>query len=764
MISHPFAQCFSCRCMSAPGSCSRCFEDSRLRVTHGEFIFQVFTAKISNIMNMKKSVLLLCLSASSLQAGVTYPETVKKPVENVYHGVTVSEFYRWLEEADDEKVQQWILEQNAYTRNYVDDLAHTDAIREAVTRIMTSEEVSYLDVVEAGGVYFALKDQPPAQQAFLVTFADPDHPEEGRVLLDPNRKSDAGAIAIDWFEPSFDGAYVAVSLSSGGSEAGDIHLFDVKTGEQVFEVIPRVNTGTAGGDLAWMPDNSGFFYTRHPREGEKPEADLNFYQQVFYHELGTDPATDRYEMGKGFPRIAENEVEMEPASGQLLLTVQDGDGGQFAHYLRSVDGDWRQFSRFEDGILQATFAGPDYLFVLSREHAPKGKILKVSTQTLEWSESDVIVPECDDTIINSFYRSAPSLLATKHRLYVLYQKGGPSEIRVFDHDGNALAAPEQETVADIDGMEALSGEDILFRSISYTHPRYYYRFAAEKQTTEKLRISTRSSTDFSDVSVTRDFAVSKDGTLVPVNLLIPEKAKGNPRTPFIMYGYGGYGVNMAPRFRETLRVLFDLGFGYAVANIRGGGEYGEAWHQQGMLTRKQNVFDDFAAACEFVLEKGYTDREHLSIMGGSNGGLLMGALLTQHPDLMRAVVSYVGIYDMLRVELSPNGSFNIPEFGTVKDAKQFEALYAYSPYHRVQEDIHYPAVLFLTGANDPRVDPMQSRKMAARLQAANASAYPILLRTSFNAGHGMGTPLSEQIEQTVVVYQFLIHELGVAQQ
>jgi prolyl oligopeptidase len=229
----------------------------------------------------------------------------------------------------------------------------------------------------------------------------------------------------------------------------------------------------------------------------------------------------------------------------------------------------------------------------------------------------------------------------------------------------------------------------------------------------------------------------------------------------VLYGYGGYGVNLTPRFQAAHKVLLEQGVIYAMANLRGGGEYGEAWHLQGNLTNKQNVFDDFAAAARHMIDRGYTSSDKLAILGGSNGGLLMGATMTQYPDLMRCVVSFVGIYDMLRVELSTNGAFNIPEFGTVKNPDHFRAMYAYSPYHNVRDSVAYPPTLFLTGANDPRVDPMQSRKMTARLQAATGGENPILLRTSADAGHGGDTALSERIEQTVDVDAFLLYFLGV---
>ena len=266
--------------------------------------------------------------------------------------------------------------------------------------------------------------------------------------------------------------------------------------------------------------------------------------------------------------------------------------------------------------------------------------------------------------------------------------------------------------------------------------------------------------DFSDIEVLRETAVSKDGTKVPMTILRRKGTKLDGNNPALLYGYGGYAINLTPAFDPSLRPLFDRGVVYAIASLRGGGEFGEAWHKAGMLTRKQNVFDDFAACAQHLIDQHYTSLAHLAIEGGSNGGLLMGAALTQHPELFHAVVSHVGIYDMLRVELFPNGAFNVTEFGTVKDPEQFKALYAYSPYHHVKDGKAYPAVLFLTGDHDGRVDPANSRKMTARLQAATSSHAPVLLRTSSNAGHGIGTTLSERIAQDTDVFAFLFDQLG----
>ncbi len=688
------------------------------------------------------------------------PETKKVPVSDTFHGVTVTGDYRWLEDATNASVGKWSDAQNGYARKALDKLPNVEAIRARVTEILAAKTVSYGGLTHRRGMIFALKRQPPKQQRFLIVTDSLDSADSARVLVDPNTIDPTGATTIDWFVPSANGKLVAVSLSTGGTESGDVHLYETATGREVHEVIPRVNGGTAGGDVAWSPDGFGFFYTRYPRGNERPKEDMDFYQQVYYHKIGTPTMADRYEVGKGFPRIAEVQLDMDPATGRFLATVQDGDGGEFAHYVRTQDGTWQQFSKFGDRVIQATFGANDDLFVLSRAKAPRGKILRITIPTLDVRLAETVVPEGKDTIVSSFMGS-PSILATDTKLYVEYQLGGPSEIRVFDHHGKLLDAPKQLAVSSVGGLTRLGGDDILFANSSYIEPSARYRFSPTTGKTVKTSFATQSPVSFEDTKIVREFATSKDGTKVPVNIIMPKDTRLDGSNPCVVTGYGGYGISLSPRYRATRRILLDQGVVVAVANLRGGGEYGEQWHLQGNLTKKQNVFDDFTAVLKHMIDRKYTTSKRLVIIGGSNGGLLMGATMVQHPKLMKAVVSHVGIYDMLRVELSPNGAFNVPEFGTVKNPDHFKALYAYSPYHNVKDGTNYPATLFLTGANDPRVDPMQSRKMIARLQSANASSAPILLRTSHDTGHGGGTPLKERIAQSVDVYAFMFDQLGV---
>jgi prolyl oligopeptidase len=310
------------------------------------------------------------------------------------------------------------------------------------------------------------------------------------------------------------------------------------------------------------------------------------------------------------------------------------------------------------------------------------------------------------------------------------------------------------------GLDSWHGDDAIFGNVSYVKPFAWFTYDPASKRVSRTALYMTSPVEFDDIEVVREFATSRDGTKVPLNILYKKGTKRDGRNPTLLYGYGGYGISLTPSFDVTRRIWFDAGGIYVTANLRGGGEYGEAWHKAGNLTHKQHVFDDFIAAAEHLIKRHYTNPSKLAVEGASNGGLLMGAFLTQRPDLARAVVARVGIYDMLRVELDPNGQFNVTEFGTVKNPEQFKALLAYSPFHHVRNGVKYPAVLLTTGANDGRVNPAQSRKMAARLQAATASNLPILFYCTASAGHGIGSSLKDRIAEQADALSFLFDELG----
>jgi prolyl oligopeptidase len=694
------------------------------------------------------------------------PTTERKSVTDTYQGVKVTEDYRWLEDAGNPKVQQWTEAQNARTRAVLDKNRDLPKLRKRLKELLTDPSPSYSDLQKRGGVLFAMKKQPPKEQPFLVTLRSADDPSSAKVVLDPTVLDAKGKTAIDFYVPSPDGSKVAVSLSQGGSEEGYLHVYDVASGKEVGEMVPRVQFATAGGDVAWDADGKGFLYTRYPRGTERPKEDMNFYVQVYHHKIGTPTEKDSYEIGKDFPRIGEVFLDASDDGSQFLATVQKGDGGEFEHYLRGPDGKWTQLSHYADENSAAAFGrGSDKgLYLLSRKGSPRGKIVRLDLEHPDLAKAVTMVPENAVAIAGLRFgnnRLVTNFTPTATGLFVVDVDGGPSQVRYFGRDGKTKAVVPLPPVASVNESLSIGGDEILLNVETYLTPPAWYAYRPGDTQLRPTALAKTSPADFSDCEVVRDFAPSKDGTKVPLNIIRKKGIQLDGSNPTLLYAYGGYGINLSPKFAPARRVWLDAGGVYVVANLRGGAEYGEEWHKAGNLTNKQNVFDDFAAAARFLIDHKYTKPNHLVIEGGSNGGLLMGAALTQHPELYRAVVSHVGIYDMLRVELHPNGAFNVTEFGTVKDPAQFKALYAYSPYHRVKDGTRYPAVFLLTGANDGRVDPANSRKMAARLQAATASGQPILLQVSADSGHGIGDNLSAEIERAADVDAFLFERLGI---
>ena len=694
------------------------------------------------------------------------PANTIQPVIDDYHGVPVVDGFRWLEQADDPNVKTWTAAQNRRTRTYLDALADRAGVEARLVALFGQVTPSYSGLVSRPGRLFALKFQPPNQQRLLVTLTSADDPDSEQVVCDPNVLEPHGQVAMDWFVPSPDGKLVAVCLSEYGSEQGSLHFYHTRTGEALPDRVTQVQFPTGSGSAAWAPDGKSVFYTRYPHPGEMPPEDHPFYQQIYQHHLGTPESADRYSIGRDFPRIARTALETSRDGRWLLASVANGDGGEYAHFVRGLgDGEvaeWRQFSRFDDGIKEVAF-GCDgtTLYLRSVKDAPRGEILRLPLDgSAALADATVIVPE-SDSVIEAF-------VPTASYLYVAELVGGPSRVRRLDlsgKHGRELAVAANSGVSNLVALADRADDDrLLFRQSSFTEPdaMYLYDPAADHGAgaVGKTALVDTAPVDFSDIEVVREFAVSKDGTRVPINILMRKGTHLDGNNPTLLYAYGGYGHCMRPQFNFTQRLWFDRGGIHVVANIRGGGEFGEDWHLNGNLTKKQNVFDDFAACARHLIDRGYTRPARLAVEGRSNGGLLMGAFLTQHPDLARAVVAHVGIYDMLRVELDPNGVCNIPEFGTVKDPAQFHALHAYSPYHRVVDGTSYPAVLLLAGEHDGRVNPANSRKMTARLQVANSSDNPILVRLSSDSGHGMGTALAERIAQLADVLAFLFEQLG----
>jgi prolyl oligopeptidase len=667
------------------------------------------------------------------------------PVTDAFHGVEVTEDYRWLEDASSEETIAWTQAHQHRSRAYFNGIPWRPALRARVEQLK-SEKSSYGHLVSGGSTFFALKAQTPRQQPFLVALTDLDDLTAERVVVDPDVVDPSGETAIDFFVPSPNGAHVAVSLSEHGTEDGTLHVYDVESGKLVDEPIAHVNL--MGGSVAWRHDGSGFWYTRC--------ADpAGFRQQVWFRDLGD--TGDQLDFAGPFAdeRIAENYLSSSPDGRWVMDRVQKGDGGEWQVFLRSqgVDGSWWQVADITDRCTHAV-AGTDALYLLSFRDAPHGKVLRLPLATGNTVAGAVEIVSPGATVIED-------LAVTGDTVWVVDMDGGPQQVRAFDSSGGPLPPVEIPPISSVSSyfsrVSTLGTDRIAWSCESFTQPATWW-VAARGEAPRPTALRMTTAVDLSGYEVTREFATSKDSTRVPLNVIAATATARDGTAPALLTAYGGYNISLVPRFNPDLLLWLEQGGIYVVANIRGGGEYGEQWHHAGRLAAKQNCFDDFIACADHLHNSGITSRERLAIMGGSNGGLLMGAVLTQRPDIARAVVAAVPVMDSLRAETTTNGTFNTTEYGSVEDPDLFRALLAYSPYHNVVDGTPYPAVLLTAGQNDTRVDAWHAKKMTARLQQATSSGRPVLLRLE-STGHLAGA-LNQVIDQTTDIHAFLFDQLG----
>ena len=685
----------------------------------------------------------------------TQPKAAKRTTVDTYWGEKVAEDYQYMENAADQPTAKWAEGQNRYTRAWLDRHPERKAVLDRIVALTHSESANYYWGNYQGGSYFFMKDQPPKQQPELVTLTSVMDLHTERPIVDPNAIDSTGGTAIDFYVPSLDGKFVAVSLSKGGTEDGSLYFYETANGRRMDDVIPRVNGGTAGGSAAWNADASGVYYTRYPREGERPAEDLPFYLQIYFHKLGTPLSADTYVLGREFPKIAEIELWTSPDGQSILADVFNGDGGEHSYWLLAPGATWVQVTRFEDKIVQGKFGTDGALYLLSRAGAPRGKVLRIPISTPALSSARVVVPETENAI--------EGFTPTASRLYVREMVGGPTQTRVYDLAGKALGLATLSEISLMGDAIRVTGDDVLIRSQSYTHPPAYYRLGPGDFEPKPTALAQSSPADFSDCEVRRVFATADDGTKLPINIIMRKGTKLDGQAPALLYGYGSYGLSENPYFDPSVKAWIEQGGIYADASIRGGGEYGEEWHHAAWRGTKKVSMDDFAACARYLVREGYTKKERLAIEGGSAGGLLVYGTLVHYPDVVQAAIAHVGYGDVLRSELAPNGEFNTTEFGTVKDSVQFRGMYAYSPYHHIKNGKTYPSVLALTGVNDPRVPSWGTYKMVARLQASG-SPNAVLMRVSYDSGHGIGTALSEKDQQKADALLFLLDRLGVKYQ
>jgi prolyl oligopeptidase len=680
-------------------------------------------------------------------AALPVVQAPRVPVTSTYHDVEIVEDYQWLEDVSSEDTVRWTAAQQARTRAYLDAIPWRPALRARVGQLLRDDSTTYLNLQSGGDLFFALKEQRPRQRPILVSLTDLDDLATERVVLDPMEIDPSGETNIDWFVPSPDGSRIAVSLSEHGSEDGTLHVYDVASGEHVSDPIPHVNV--MGGSMTWRHDGEAFWYTL-------PADPAGFRQQVWVRDLVAE--TTAVDLSGPFAdeKIAENFLTSSPDGRWVMDRVQKGDGGEWQIFVRAQapEGSWWQVADIPDRCVHAVL-GNDGLYLLSRRGAPRGQVLRLPlTEGATVSDAVTVVPTRDHAI--------DDLVVTDATVWVVVLDGGPQQVLRFDHHGRPLPAVDIPPVSSVSSYGAppvrLRSDLVAWFSESFTEPGTW-RVTRDGGDPLPTALRTTTSVDLSDHVVTREMATSKDGTQVPISVIAAPDTPRDGSAPALLVAYGGYGISLVPRFNPERLLWLEQGGVYAVANIRGGGEYGEEWHQAGRLTTKQNCFDDFIACADHLCDSRITSRDRLAILGGSNGGLLMGAVLTQRPDIARAVVAAVPVMDSLRSETTTNGVYNRTEFGTVEDPDQFAALLAYSPYHHVADDTSYPPVLLTAGEHDTRVEAWHAKKMTARLQAATRSEHPVLLR--MEAGGHLEGSLDQMVEESTDIHCFLFDQLGI---
>jgi prolyl oligopeptidase len=577
--------------------------------------------------------------------------------------------------------------------------------------------------------------------------------EQDRVLLDVNQLAADGTVALDWWYASEDGKYVAYGTSPSGSEVSTLRVIESASGELLPDVIER----TRAASLAWKHDNSGFFYTRYPKKGDVPAGQEVYYRRVFYHALGSDPAADPLIFGEGrdpewWPNVSLSE------DGRWLLIDEEQGWTKTKLFLQDLSTKTPPVEITTGKVFRY---GADFfegkLYITTNEDAPRYRVFVVDAADPKRENWKEIIPQTDAVLQGAS--------VTGGKLFAQYEHNATSELKLFSLDGKKLADIPLPEIGDVFGVSGRYDRDEMFFGFqSFTVPPSIFRFDLDNRKSALWAKVDAPSIDPSAYDVQQVWYRSKDGTKIPMFVVSKKGIEKNGKNPTLLTGYGGFNVSETPTFNRGMYLWMEHGGVFAVANLRGGSEFGEEWHRAGMLDKKQNVFDDFIAAGEYLIAQKYTDRDHLAINGGSNGGLLMGAMITQRPDLFRAVVCVVPLLDMLRYQNFQIAKLWIPEYGSAEDAKQFDWLYAYSPYHHVKAGQEYPAILFMTGDTDTRVDPMHAKKMAALMQAEAKNGAsknkPILLRIETKAGHGQGKPLAKQIEESTDMYSFLFWQLG----
>jgi prolyl oligopeptidase len=676
-----------------------------------------------------------------------YPPTRTVDVVDEVHGVEIPDPYRWLENKDDPEVLDWVEAQNDLAREMLDVYP---ALRARLTeRLRQLFDVSQTWPPSIRGDRYFFYRHDGLQNHRVLYVRHGSYEAEPRLVIDPNTFSKDGTVAMDYCHTSPDGKLIAYGKSASGSERSTLYVRDVDAGKDLPEAIADAKWAS----VAWLKDGSAFFYSRLPSPGSVPPGDEDFYQKIYFHKVGGDPKQDVLVYGEGRPKLELCDVWTSSDDAYLFLeTMTVWTKSDLFFKPNKLEGEFTPVAVGLDGLTSGDVVG-DTLLLRTNVDAPRYRIVKTDVAHPGPDHWKDVVPQ-QEGVIEDWE------VIGRDKLAVQIMENAYSRLYLYDFDGKRLKEIEMPALGTISGLSARwDGDELFFSFQSFVYPPTVYRYDL---VADKLEVHDRVKLDLHPerYATKQVWYKSKDGTRVPMFIVYRKDLELDGSNPTLLYGYGGFDVSLTPSFRETSFLWMEMGGIFAMANIRGGGEFGREWHEAGRLANKQNVYDDFIAAAEYLIKERYTNPSKLAIQGGSNGGLLVGACLVQRPDLFQAVHCAVPLLDMIRFQRFSMAEHWVQEYGSSEDPEQFKYLIRWSPYQQVKKGVRYPAVLFTAGLADGRVAPIHAWKMAARLQADSASDRPILVMTETKAGHGQGKPLSMRIQEYVDEWTFLMTQLG----
>lgn len=686
------------------------------------------------------------VASTEKSSGLKYPETRRDDVVDEIAGKRVPDPYRWLEDAKVPEVAAWMRQQDELSRSFLSALPGREALAQRIA------ELTYIDAVSPpyrrGDRFFYSRSHADKEKSVFYVRRGTDGPEE--VLIDPNLLSDDGSISVSGMSPSHSGRYVAYKLSKNNADAATMYVRDLSTGkDSEIDVIEGARYASA----SWTPDDKGFYYVALPVGEEVPVAEMPGHAHVRYHVLGTDPSTDEIVVpATGDPRMFLGAGVSEDGHWLLLYKIR---GKNTEIWFRDRRKRSTEFQPLATGFTArfSTDVYRDRFYVTTNEDAPNNRVFVVDPKKPARDKWKEIVPERDQPLQGAY-------VVGKH-LVLSYLHDAHDRMEIHDLSGKLVREVKLPGLGSASGLIGREDDDEAYYSFSsLTDPPQIYQTSVSTGET-KLWATIDYPVDTSKLEAKQVWYPSKDGTKVSMFLLYPKGIELDGSHPTLLRGYGGFNVSLGADFSSYAVAWVEKGGVFATANLRGGGEYGEDWHTAGMLGNKQNVFDDFIAAAEYLVAEGYTRPDKLAISGGSNGGLLVGAAMVQRPDLFGAVICSVPLLDMVRYHLFGSGKTWIPEYGDPDVPEHFQWLYAYSPYHHVKDGTRYPALLMESADSDDRVDPMHARKFVAAIQEASTSERPAILRIERNAGHGGAGLRKKYVEETVDEFTFLWTQLGV---